>query len=56
MNEDEHLSCTQKSVIAALARQYWEEEGQPEGKAEAHWLRAEAEVRRSEQPQPETEV
>jgi len=32
--------------IAQLARQYWEEEGRPEGHAERHWLRAEAELRR----------
>ena len=27
--------------IAALARKFWEEEGQPEGKAYEHWKRAE---------------
>ena len=26
--------------IAALAHKFWEDEGRPEGKAEAHWLRA----------------
>jgi hypothetical protein len=25
----------------ALAQQYWEEEGRPEGRAEEHWIRAE---------------
>ena len=31
--------------IAALAQKFWEEEGQPEGKAETHWQRAEAQFR-----------
>jgi F0F1-type ATP synthase epsilon subunit len=31
--------------IAALARKFWEEEGQPEGKAEEHWARAEEQLR-----------
>lgn len=26
--------------IAAVAKQMWEEEGRPEGKAEEHWKRA----------------
>lgn len=30
--------------IARLAYRFWEEEGRPEGRAEAHWLRAAAEV------------
>jgi hypothetical protein len=31
--------------IAALAQKFWEEEGQPEGKAEEHWQRAEETLR-----------
>jgi hypothetical protein len=31
--------------IADLAQKFWEEEGRPEGKAEEHWRRAEAELR-----------
>lgn len=31
--------------IATLAQQIWEEEGQPEGKAEEHWRRAEEQLR-----------
>ncbi len=31
--------------IAKLARRYYDEEGQPEGRAEEHWLRAERELR-----------
>jgi len=31
--------------IAALAQKIWEEEGQPEGKAEDHWRRAEEQLR-----------
>jgi hypothetical protein len=27
-------------LIAALAHKFWEDEGRPEGRAEAHWLRA----------------
>ena len=26
--------------IAALAHKFWEDEGRPEGRADAHWLRA----------------
>ena len=32
--------------IAELAKQFWLEEGEPEGKAEEHWLRAEAQLQR----------
>ncbi len=32
--------------ISALARQFWEDEGRPEGKAEEHWSRAEEQLRR----------
>jgi hypothetical protein len=31
--------------IASRAQQLWEEEGKPEGKADEHWSRAEAELR-----------
>ena len=31
--------------IAERAQQLWEEEGRPEGKADEHWARAEAELR-----------
>lgn len=34
--------------VAMRARQFWEEEGRPEGKAEEHWLRAEAELHQEE--------
>jgi F0F1-type ATP synthase epsilon subunit len=33
--------------IVALAQKFWEEEGQPEGKAEEHWQRAEEQLRQS---------
>jgi len=29
----------------ALARRFWEEEGQPQGKSEEHWQRAEERLR-----------
>jgi hypothetical protein len=35
--------------IASLARKFWEDEGQPEGKAEEHWQRAEAQLRQNQQ-------
>lgn len=31
--------------ISRRARRYWEEEGQPEGRAEEHWRRAEEDLR-----------
>jgi hypothetical protein len=31
-------------AISALAHKFWEDEGRPEGRAEAHWLRAVAEL------------
>ena len=33
-----------RDAIAARAREIWEEEGRPDGRAEEHWLRAEAEL------------
>jgi hypothetical protein len=38
----ESQSSPSFAEIAALAHQYYLEEGCPEGRAEAHWLRAEA--------------
>src|SRR6478735_11415032 len=32
--------------IAKLARKYWEDEGQPDGRAEEHWHRAEQELKK----------
>ncbi len=43
---DQNEPPTQEEV-AALARQFWEEEGRPEGKAEEHWRRADEQLRRS---------
>ncbi len=34
----------QNEAVRALAHKFWEEEGRPEGRAEAHWLRAVAEA------------
>jgi hypothetical protein len=31
--------------VAELARKFWEEEGQPEGRAEEHWTRAKEQLR-----------
>ncbi len=36
---------TASTVGQRLAQNFWEEEGQPEGKADEHWLRAEDELR-----------
>ena len=33
-----------RDAIEARAREIWEEEGRPEGRAAEHWLRAEAEL------------
>lgn len=33
-----------RDAIEARAREIWEQEGRPEGRAEEHWLRAEAEL------------
>jgi hypothetical protein len=33
-----------RDAIAARAQEIWEEDGRPEGRAEEHWLRAEAEL------------
>jgi hypothetical protein len=42
--------------VSALARKIWEDEGQPEGRAEEHWLKAEEMLRESKaqtsQPSP----
>ncbi len=42
--------------IAALARQYWEEEGRPDGKDEEHWHRARRELEMQRQPQGSAKV
>jgi hypothetical protein len=39
------MTTNREESIRALAYQYWEEEGRPEGRAEAHWLRAIAEFK-----------
>jgi len=39
------ISEPSEEQIADLARKYWEEEGQPEGKAEEHWKRAQNQLR-----------
>lgn len=45
-----------ESEIAALAQQYYEQEGRPEGRAMDHWLRAEREVeQRAARQRPPTE-
>ena len=33
-----------RDAIAARAQEIWEDEGRPNGRAEEHWLRAEAEL------------
>jgi Protein of unknown function (DUF2934) len=35
---------SREESIRQLAHKFWEEEGRPDGRAEAHWLRAVAEV------------
>jgi hypothetical protein len=35
----------EQAIIRERAFAIWEEEGRPEGKSVAHWLRAEAEIR-----------
>ena len=37
---NDHSETFSEEDIAAVARQMWEEEGRPEGKAEEHWQRA----------------
>jgi Protein of unknown function (DUF2934) len=37
------LTLTDEAV-SSLAYRFWEEEGRPEGRAHAHWLRAVAEL------------
>jgi hypothetical protein len=41
--------------IASLARRFWEEEGQPEGKAEEHWQRAEQQLRQPQSAQDQAQ-
>ena len=33
-----------EEAVASLAHRFWEEEGKPEGQAEAHWRRAEEQI------------
>jgi Protein of unknown function (DUF2934) len=40
----------QEAEIASLAYRFYEEEGRPEGRASDHWLRAEREIRKQDQP------
>ena len=35
-----HQVTAKHDLIAALAHKFWEDEGRPEGRADAHWLRA----------------
>jgi hypothetical protein len=37
-----------RDQVAELARQIWESEGQPEGQADDHWRRAEAQLRQKQ--------
>lgn len=41
--------------IAAVARNLWEEEGRPEGKAEEHWRLAEALLRQVQEDGKQTQ-
>jgi hypothetical protein len=56
MNEEDSSSSAegsyvdQEAEIAALAYRFYEEEGRPEGRASDHWLRAEREIRKQDQP------
>jgi hypothetical protein len=45
MNMNEQPDFISHDVIASRARQLWETEGKPEGKADEHWSLAEAELR-----------
>lgn len=42
------LSQPSEEQIAELAHKFWENEGQPEGKAEEHWARAQEQLRGGE--------
>jgi hypothetical protein len=39
-----HTANAKRNKVAARARQIWMEEGEPDGKAEEHWNRAEREL------------
>jgi hypothetical protein len=43
--DSEPVDQPTKDALAELAHQLWELEGWPEGKAEEHWRRAEAQLR-----------
>jgi Protein of unknown function (DUF2934) len=38
-------TVNREDTLRSLAYKFWEEEGCPEGRAEAHWLRAVAEFK-----------
>jgi hypothetical protein len=38
------INSKYETEISKLAYRFWEEEGRPEGRAEAHWLRAAKEL------------
>ncbi len=38
-------TTNREEALNALAYTFWEQEGRPEGRAEAHWLRAVAEFK-----------
>lgn len=56
MTEEDSSSSTgesyvdQEAEISDLAYRFYEEEGRPEGRASDHWLRAEREIRKQDQP------
>jgi hypothetical protein len=56
MTEEDSSSSAERSYvdqeaeIAALAYRFYEEEGRPEGRAGDHWLRAEREISKPDQP------
>jgi hypothetical protein len=39
------ITTNREDTLQSLAYKFWEEEGRPEGRAEAHWLRAVAEFK-----------
>ncbi len=39
------ITINREDALQSLAYKFWEEEGRPEGRAEAHWLRAVAEFK-----------
>lgn len=43
-------ACFAEADVACLAHQIWEQEGCPEGRALAHWLQAEAQLKQGQPP------